>query len=133
MALIRPGKGDEISSYLLTSSVEDPTEFPGTLEPVRLGKCLRHDPLLGTFDQGVSRLRPLARRFLMTRRPPLVAMRARKPWRRLRRMRLGWNVRFMMLPRFDPVGGTKERQKNRRKYDPEGSLSIHGLVGRSVS
>jgi len=34
-------------------------------------------------------------------------------------MRLGWNVRFMMLPRFDPVGGVKERQKNRKKYDPE--------------
>lgn len=34
----------------------------------------------------VSRLRPLRRRLFRTRRPPRVAMRARKPWVRLRRM-----------------------------------------------
>ena len=45
-----------------------------------------------------SRLRPLARRRLRTRRPPGVAMRARKPWRRLRRRLLGWKVRFMKSP-----------------------------------
>src|SRR5699024_10205956 len=41
------------------------------------------------------RLRPLARRALMIARPDLVAMRARKPWRRRRLILLGWNVRFM--------------------------------------
>lgn len=40
------------------------------------------------------RFRPLARRRAITRRPPTVAMRARKPCRRLRTMLLGWKVRF---------------------------------------
>jgi hypothetical protein len=37
----------------------------------------------------LSRLRPRARRAATTLRPPLVAMRARKPWRRLRTNLLG--------------------------------------------
>lgn len=45
--------------------------------------------------QADRRARPLARRALITRRPPLVAMRARKPWRRLRLILLGWNVLFI--------------------------------------
>jgi hypothetical protein len=44
---------------------------------------------------GTSRFRPLARRRFNTRRPALVLMRARKPCVRFRRIRLGWNVRFM--------------------------------------
>ena len=40
-------------------------------------------------DQGVSRFRPLARRRASTCRPERVAMRARKPWVRLRLMTLG--------------------------------------------
>ena len=51
-------------------------------------------------DQTLRRLRPLARRALRTLRPPLVAMRARKPWVRLRFRLLGWNVRFMRSPGF---------------------------------
>lgn len=43
------------------------------------------------------RLRPLARRRLNTRRPARVDIRLRKPWRRERLMRLGWNVRFTEL------------------------------------
>jgi hypothetical protein len=39
-------------------------------------------------------LRPLARRLASTLRPPTVAMRERKPWRRLRTITLGWYVRF---------------------------------------
>jgi len=39
--------------------------------------------------QALSRLRPRARRAATTFRPPLVAMRARKPWRRLRTRLLG--------------------------------------------
>jgi len=39
--------------------------------------------------QTVSRLRPLARRALMTRRPPRVFIRARKPWVRTRLILLG--------------------------------------------
>jgi hypothetical protein len=39
---------------------------------------------------GTSRARPLRRRFWMTFRPPVVAMRARKPWVRTRRTLWGW-------------------------------------------
>src|SRR5690348_7795987 len=42
-----------------------------------------------------SRLRPFARRLLMTFRPPNVFMRARKPWVRARRTFEGWYVRFI--------------------------------------
>jgi hypothetical protein len=45
--------------------------------------------------QTARRLRPFARRRARTRRPPLVAMRARKPWTRLRCRLLGLNVRFI--------------------------------------
>src|SRR5690606_2080182 len=39
--------------------------------------------------QALRRLRPFARRAASTRRPPTVAIRARKPWRRLRLILLG--------------------------------------------
>ena len=45
-------------------------------------------------NQADRRLRPRARRRASTRRPPLVAIRARNPWRRLRTRLLGWKVRF---------------------------------------
>lgn len=41
------------------------------------------------FAYGQSRARPFARRAFSTFRPPLVAMRARKPWVRARRTLLG--------------------------------------------
>jgi hypothetical protein len=40
--------------------------------------------------QALRRFRPRVRRALSTLRPPLVAMRLRKPWRRLRTNLLGW-------------------------------------------
>src|SRR5690606_17781819 len=40
--------------------------------------------------QTARRARPLARRALMTLRPPLVFMRTRKPWVRARRVLEGW-------------------------------------------
>ena len=45
--------------------------------------------------QTVSWWRPFSRLALMTRRPPLVAMRARKPCVRLRGMRFGCQVLFI--------------------------------------
>lgn len=67
---------------------EDAAELRGVPEaplpgegPVRLRQ--------GGPDQTLSRARPFARRALRTWRPPLVAIRARKPWVRLRRMLLG--------------------------------------------
>lgn len=44
------------------------------------------------------RLRPLFRRRLRTRRPPLVRMRTRKPCVLFRLRLFGWNVRFMLSP-----------------------------------
>jgi hypothetical protein len=43
----------------------------------------------GAAAQAESFLRPRARRAAITLRPPTVAMRARKPWRRLRTILLG--------------------------------------------
>ena len=48
-------------------------------------------------DYGARRARPFARRCFKTRRPALVAMRARKPWVRARLILLGWKVRFICL------------------------------------
>lgn len=47
--------------------------------------------------QADKRLRPLARRRLITLRPPTDDIRARKPWVRLRFTLDGWNVRFTAL------------------------------------
>ena len=46
-------------------------------------------PIADCLNYADSRLRPLARRRESTFWPPLVAMRARKPWRRFRTSRLG--------------------------------------------
>src|SRR5690606_2036173 len=55
----------------------------------------------------------LARRRFRSARPFLVAMRARKPWVRLRRRLLGWNVRFMaILNLFGCHEGGNSRQVN---------------------
>jgi hypothetical protein len=55
-------------------------------------------------DQADRRWRPLSRRARRTRRPALVDMRCRKPWRLARRRLFGWNVRFTscLLDRPDP-------------------------------
>lgn len=56
-------------------------------------------------DQAESFLRPRARRARMTLRPPGVAIRVRKPWRRARTRLLGWKVRFIgQLFSFESVG-----------------------------
>jgi hypothetical protein len=47
--------------------------------------------------QADSLARPRARRARSTARPPTVAVRARKPWRRARTRLLGWKVRFIGL------------------------------------
>ena len=49
-------------------------------------------------DQAESRVRPLARRRLMTRRPAAVDIRLRNPWVIFRFRVLGWNVRFIVGP-----------------------------------
>jgi hypothetical protein len=47
-------------------------------------------PIAARPAQALNFLRPRARRAARTLRPPLVAMRVRKPWRRLRTNLLGW-------------------------------------------
>jgi hypothetical protein len=67
-------------------------ELPTATKPRRLGEALalsgRHRGCFGGMET-VSRLRPFARLRLRTLRPPGVAMRARNPWVRLRRVLLG--------------------------------------------
>ena len=58
----------------------------GAVQARRLGQARRY--------QALRTLRPWARRRAITLRPPGVDMRARKPWRRLRTILLGWKVRF---------------------------------------
>jgi len=60
--------------------------IPDAQQPGTAGKTFSRDRLPA---QGVRRARPLARRALMTLRPLLVAMRARKPWVRARLRLLG--------------------------------------------
>ena len=63
--------------------IEEPVPF---FESISSG-ARRRERSLPVY--GVNRARPLARRRLMTRRPALVAMRARKPWVRARLILLG--------------------------------------------
>ena len=66
--------------------------------------------------QALRRLRPLARRLARMRRPAAVAMRARKPCRRLRTILLGWNGRFTgrVLNRMWPIGQGRAEAPDRR-------------------
>jgi hypothetical protein len=84
-AIIRAGKQDEPGPC-------DPQSAIGSEEisaPCQYGR-------LGRLGQAESFLRPRARRARSTLRPPTVAVRARKPWRRARTRLLGWKVRFMV-------------------------------------
>ena len=56
---------------------------------LRIGDDLRRPPVLSEIAQADRLLRPRARRRGLFR-PPTVAIRARKPWRRLRTRLLGW-------------------------------------------
>lgn len=76
---------------------------------------------------GVSCARPFARRRLMTRRPALVAIRARKPCVRARFNLLGWNVRFMcLLPVVAP------RQCGPGRKEPARVRGLHFCVNRTA-
>jgi hypothetical protein len=93
-----PEKYGEISIPAATRSTKHASigglvEEPVTLfESITAAACFRER---GSLIYGVNRARPLARRRLRTRRPALVAMRARNPWVRARLILLGWNVRFI--------------------------------------
>jgi hypothetical protein len=55
----------------------------------------RGNTVVGRPGQADSRVRPLRRRAEMMARPARVRIRRRKPWVRLRRRLLGWNVRLL--------------------------------------
>ena len=74
-----------------------------------------------------KRLRPLARRAFITRRPPTVAIRARKPWRRLRTRLLGWNVLFIFFLHIPLDFFTSRDIKN-----PEKSMYQSGITMTSL-
>jgi hypothetical protein len=58
------------------------------IRPAR--QSLHDKAATAAIDHALSRLRPRARRAASTLRPPLVAIRVRKPCRRLRTNLLGW-------------------------------------------
>jgi hypothetical protein len=73
--------------------------LPRFVRCVRFCWILRSDAMRtgDSNGQGVSCARPFARRRLSTRRPALVAMRARNPWVLARFKLPGWNVRFIVV------------------------------------
>ena len=76
--------------------------------------------------QAVSRFRPRARRAAMTRRPPGVRMRARKPCSLARCRFLGWYVRFIGAVR-DPLRWSS----GRRTSPPKGTQTRLAPVKRT--
>ena len=73
-----------------TAFALDPLDIPRQPQAAFTGKTQR-SALAALAGYGrTRRLRPFARRRLMTFRPPVVFIRARKPWLRLRLMLLGW-------------------------------------------
>ena len=70
----------------------DPFKVSRVQQPLRPGKPTAAAFLHRYLEPTVAarRLRPLARRRLRMARPPRVFIRARKPWRRFLRIRLGW-------------------------------------------
>jgi len=81
---------DECSRRRATTALENISELPGSKQPVLPAK--RSGRPGHRYFEGVEtarRLRPFARRRLSTARPAFVFMRDRKPWTRLRRIRLG--------------------------------------------
>ena len=62
----------------------------GGVEPVAAFVLAMRHPSLRLPPHADRRLRPFARRRATTLRPPVVAMRLRKPCRRLRTSLLGW-------------------------------------------
>jgi hypothetical protein len=93
--VVGPGQDDEVTVGGLGGGAEDATELGRGQEPAGTRKGPRTGRPVARVQAGVRRCRPLARRAFRTLRPPLVAIRARKPWVRARLIRLGWNVRFM--------------------------------------
>src|SRR5690606_20991836 len=94
-------------------------------------------------DQADRRLRPLARRRARILRPSAVAMRARKPWSRLRLRLLGWKVRLVAMAEWvrqaertgdssgaRRFGSSRRRMRRMRAPGPGGRLACSRHPGR---
>lgn len=77
-----------------------------------------------------SRLRPLARRFLNTFRPPGVSIRARKPCRLRRHRLLGWYVLFTVFSRCRRLSRIREGRRHCRSPASSNSFLDPGRDGR---
>lgn len=91
--VVRPREHREAVVDGAGGAAEDPVEIAAREQPGAFRKTGRR--CRWRRRQTVSRARPLARRALITLRPPRVRMRARKPWSRFRFRLLGWKVRFI--------------------------------------
>ncbi len=84
---------DEMGCVITLSCLPDSLVFARPADPVESGEGLRSfHPVIQNYlvvIVAAKRLRPLARRRLITLAPPLVRIRLRKPWVRLRLIRLG--------------------------------------------
>lgn len=84
---------NEMGCVITLSCLPDPLVFARPTDPVESGEGLRtFHPVIQNYlvvIVAAKRLRPLARRRLITLAPPLVRIRLRKPWVRLRLIRLG--------------------------------------------
>lgn len=70
-----------------------------------------------TLFQAESSFLPFPRRLFKTRRPALVAIRARKPWVRLRLRMLGWNVLFMLRRDYLERAKSKEEELSSQRQE----------------
>ena len=105
-ATITPSRDCDCWEFIVKTMPDDPPALTGSPSKTALKACLSrslccfwNELLMGvqpTAFYAERRRRPRARRRAKTLRPFFVAIRARKPWLRLRFRTLGWNVRFML-------------------------------------
>ncbi len=89
--------------YPAAAPVGTPAAAERVLAWLRLGS-LGISYLFTVVYDTANRVRPLARRFLNTRRPFFVLIRLRNPCVRFRRRLFGWYVRFMMPRLLERLG-----------------------------
>ena len=107
LATMTPSRDSACVDGTVSAVPEETPALTGWLSKTVLKACLSRSllffwneksggevPITNYADR---RRRPRARRRAKTLRPFFVAMRARKPWLRLRFKTLGWNVRFILV------------------------------------
>jgi hypothetical protein len=101
----------------------DRTRTPRALSAVNDERPIKRPAATATY--ALSLARPLARRALSTRRPPAVAIRARKPCFLARRRLFGWNVRFTGKPPKDIPGELRRAEQNPSRLGEKAPLRNH--------